>query len=216
VRRWGSDLDRLLDQASRQLGSNAPKPIMISLRTRKVYVGFVTRTPDLRPADAFFSLLPIWSGYRDAATLSVKFDTLYPLDITATAPGDFVTSFPIEAIESAHFFDLDLYVSRFGGAAPIELGQQPESGKAASGDPADITIMAKLGLAELFAGETESAEEWYKQVAAEAKSPADLDGAIAELEELVGKQRQPAGAAILESLIARRLELSQAGHPSQP
>jgi len=214
VKRWGSDLDRLLDQASRQLGSNTPKPIMISLRTRKVYVGFVTRTPDLRPADAFFSLLPIWSGYRNATTLSVRFDTRYPLDSTARAPDDFVTSFPIEAIESAHFFDLDLYVSRFGGEAPIEFGPPPDSGTTPSVDPTDITAMANLGLTELIEGQTERAAEWYKLVAATAKSPSDLDGAIGDLKEL--GEAQPASAAILKELIARRLELSQAGDQPQP
>lgn len=122
VKRWGTDLDRLLHEAS--LRATSAVPVMISLDNRKVYVGLVARSPDLRPGNQFFELLPIMSGYRDDTDLRVHFVTFYPIhrvDLSLALAPDLFTTFPVESVRSAHFFDTSLYQSHFGG----ELNSEP-------------------------------------------------------------------------------------------
>jgi hypothetical protein len=56
------------------------KPIMLSIKSGKVYVGIVSAIPN--PAFPLESvlLLPLWSGHRDDQTKTVKKTTPYPID----------------------------------------------------------------------------------------------------------------------------------------
>lgn len=49
-----------------------PKPLLLSLKDRKVYVGWLEWLPPLRADDApYIRIFPVWSGYRDPETLRV-------------------------------------------------------------------------------------------------------------------------------------------------
>ena len=45
-----------------------PKPLMLNLRDSKVIVGFVIELPVNKPTADFVTVVPIWTGYRDAVT----------------------------------------------------------------------------------------------------------------------------------------------------
>ncbi|MDS1140028.1 hypothetical protein RE432_06240 [Pusillimonas sp. SM2304] len=55
------------------------KPVLVSLSTRKVYIGVVYRVnnDDALGKTEYFSILPLWSGYRDKDSLSLKITTFY-------------------------------------------------------------------------------------------------------------------------------------------
>jgi hypothetical protein len=53
-------------------------PILITLQSRKIYVGYVTESPNLKPDNQYLSLLPAISGHRDDKTLAVQRDLAYP------------------------------------------------------------------------------------------------------------------------------------------
>jgi hypothetical protein len=53
-------------------------PILITLASRKVYVGYVTESPNLKPDNQHLSLLPVFSGYREKDSLKVVLELIYP------------------------------------------------------------------------------------------------------------------------------------------
>lgn len=55
------------------------KPVLISLSSRKVYIGVVYRinNDDALGRTDYFSILPLWSGYRDKDSLRLKITTFY-------------------------------------------------------------------------------------------------------------------------------------------
>jgi hypothetical protein len=53
-------------------------PILITLASRKVYVGYLTESPNLMPENQHLALLPVLSGYRDKDSLKIVFDLVYP------------------------------------------------------------------------------------------------------------------------------------------
>lgn len=55
-------------------------PVLLTLQNRKVYVGHLTESPNLKPENQFVSLLPALSGHRDDKTLAIKFDVIYDLE----------------------------------------------------------------------------------------------------------------------------------------
>lgn len=69
---WGNDLEILAEKAIRET-----RHVMITLRERKVYIGYVTRTQDPAYDRQFISILPIASGYRDSETFHLTLDTPY-------------------------------------------------------------------------------------------------------------------------------------------
>lgn len=70
--RYGNDLERLLHEAwTRNI------TVLITLSSRKIYVAWVTLSPNLRPSMPFVTILPTASGYRDKDTLKVSYTTYY-------------------------------------------------------------------------------------------------------------------------------------------
>ena len=61
--------------AQKALGSE--RPLMLTMDNRKVYVGYVVRTPPLNPHNPHIGLLPILSGYRTEDTLELCITTNY-------------------------------------------------------------------------------------------------------------------------------------------
>ena len=89
--------------------------IMLTLDTRKVYVGYVWESPNLTEFGTIL-LLPAMSGYRDSNDLTVHFTTNYIkvwLDKGMGSPEDFVLVLPTSSIKSACMFDLTVDMGRF-------------------------------------------------------------------------------------------------------
>lgn len=117
LRRQGNHLLRLLNEATEE-GSL----VSVTLDTRKWYVGYVVETPSLDPKDQFFSIIPIFSGYRDTSTLEAcrlteyRFDSISDVDAYAKVLN---TSRVIDA----NVFDVDLYESYYARGAETEKSE---------------------------------------------------------------------------------------------
>lgn len=84
------------------------RPILISLKCRKIYVGFITslgEPTENEGMDQEISLFPLMSGYRDETTLSVNLDQFY--DATNDKLNVIVRQ---DEIISASWFDFETYV----------------------------------------------------------------------------------------------------------
>lgn len=106
-------LEMLLARAQAEL-----KPVSVVLKSRKVYIGFVTGSFDPANSRKYIQLLPLQSGYRDSRTLQLTITTDYsrvydriisqelPLDVNTD---DFVVVVPITGIVSINLFDEKAY-----------------------------------------------------------------------------------------------------------
>jgi hypothetical protein len=117
MRKLGNDLQLLLHDAVTR-PRELQLPILVTLSTNKVYVGWVTRSPNLRPEDDYLSILPLASGFRHKETLAVTLNVFYPVHEYADrggnlSPNDFTFVIPYSAIVKANFFDVNVYVSYF-------------------------------------------------------------------------------------------------------
>jgi hypothetical protein len=95
------------------------KMVSVTLASRKVYIGYVIRTPNFSPEEQFVGLLPVVSGYREKDTLQLLVTTNYFQAINAgtTPPHDFEVTFALNSIESASLFDPAAY-PHFDGPPP--------------------------------------------------------------------------------------------------
>ncbi len=104
--------------------------IMLTLDTRKVYIGYVWESPNLKTAMSNVMLLPAMSGYRDATDMTLKLTTDY-ISIwrgNKLAARDFVLVIPTASIKSACIFDLALYQKHFGGQGWSRTGRTARAG----------------------------------------------------------------------------------------
>jgi hypothetical protein len=87
------------------------KPVALTLKNKKVYIGFVTRTPNLNPQEQYVSVLPLASGYRDAATLQLKLTADYAsvYKTKKVKASDFAVTIPLSSIDTASFFNPAAY-----------------------------------------------------------------------------------------------------------
>ncbi|MEZ0581662.1 hypothetical protein ACA373_01550 [Erwinia sp. STN24] len=104
----------LIDASVRQF------PVIVTLKSRKVYVG-VVYCPQLEHGDCeFFSLLPLLSGYRDKNFLNVVFSVNYQslyiqqgivngINLSGLGLDDFQTLLPKREIDNISFFDLPTF-----------------------------------------------------------------------------------------------------------
>lgn len=93
-------------------------PVALTMKNRKVYVGFVRKTPEPRPVGArVVWVQPLMSGYRDDAG-EVQFTTFYDQvyeELWSASPEeefaleDFEIVLPTDSIESAGLFETDVY-----------------------------------------------------------------------------------------------------------
>jgi|SRR5579875_2162787 len=110
IRRHGNSLMRLLHRAERE-----KLLISITLASRKWYVGWVAESPNLRPDEKYFRLLPFTSGYRDKDTLET-YRTVFYEDALAggdTSAQEFVIILPLDEVQVANLFDPDVYNEYF-------------------------------------------------------------------------------------------------------
>ncbi|TKI03581.1 hypothetical protein [Martelella alba] len=106
-------LENLLMEASvRQF------PVIITLKSRKFYVGFIHCPAFEQGASEFLELLPLLSGYRDKDDLTIHVTTNYQKHyintgiqqgIASLDLSDFRTLVPKGEIEGISFFDTDTY-----------------------------------------------------------------------------------------------------------
>jgi hypothetical protein len=99
--------------------------ISVTLDSRKWYVGLVAGSPNLSPEEAYFQLLPIFSGYRDKDNLETKRTVNYRdwIDSNQSDHADFVITIPLRDVKIANRFDPDLY----GELTAPGDGAMPES-----------------------------------------------------------------------------------------
>lgn len=122
IRRHGNALLQLLHNAERE-----KLLISITLASRKWYVGWVAESPNLRPDERYFSLLPFTSGYRDKDTLETYRTVFYEDALTGDGRSakEFVMILPLEGVQVANLFDPDVYNEYFAeseDASPAEPG----------------------------------------------------------------------------------------------
>lgn len=111
---WGDYLEILLNRSARET-----KQLCITLKSGKVYIGFVTRSFDPAYDRKYIALLPMFSGYRDAHDQTMRINTSYVSvyqQIIAgdnafllSAPNDFQVVIPVAEIQSANIFDPAVY-----------------------------------------------------------------------------------------------------------
>lgn len=150
VRRQGDDLMLLVAEAQKKTkearqaeearelvnedGAPMDGTVMITLDNRKVYVGYVTLSRNLRPEMPYLVLLPTVSGYRDANTLEVHFTDRYTAvyrKIDAGEPPfdklsarDFQIVIPTSSISAATPFSEYVPMDMFDGAVSTEPGKE--------------------------------------------------------------------------------------------
>ena len=103
---YGNDLLRLLHKANHE-----ELLVSVTLDNKKVYIGALASAPDLEPHETFFSMVPFFSGYREASTLELVLTISY-LDVSARDNVDlsnFLVVIPIANVRSASLFDPDAY-----------------------------------------------------------------------------------------------------------
>jgi hypothetical protein len=110
IKDFGNDLQKLLHKAIQQ-----DDPILITLGSRRVYVGYVAESPTLlSPESEYLSLLPALSGHRDNETLEVVFDLIYPDPEELKGKVEFdpedllLMTIPLSEIKSASLYHQDL------------------------------------------------------------------------------------------------------------
>jgi hypothetical protein len=103
----------------------AERPVMVTLKDRKVYIGLVWELPKSEVDDErkSISMLPVLSGHRDSDQLRLEVDTVYPdyddLDpALGVAPEDFLIAFPWQQIQNAHLFIQEVYERYFNQQQP--------------------------------------------------------------------------------------------------
>ena len=94
-------------------------PVEISLRNRKLYIGFITGQNATRHSDVAISLIPLYSGHRTEDNLNLVIDIDYGHTIPRFVveeveeedwnPNDVRVVIPVTEIVSARLFDIDLY-----------------------------------------------------------------------------------------------------------
>jgi hypothetical protein len=148
IRDYGSNFERLVIAAF-----DRQRPIAITLKSRKVYVGRIVRIPILLdiPQTTDIRILPLLSGYRDESTFGYRFTTSYSvvyeriLDAKRQASAwqgdplfasldldDFEIVIPTGEMTTAHLFDIDLYRRH---AALFDTDLPPAPPPPPEGDP---------------------------------------------------------------------------------
>lgn len=112
-------------------------PIALTMKNRKVYVGFVCNSIDPKEERKDIRILPLLSGYREKDNLELIFTTnyenIYPQidnhengNLTHLDFEDFEIAFPVSEIQSYNLFDIDAY-NQFNAedeSMNIEVGNQ--------------------------------------------------------------------------------------------
>jgi hypothetical protein len=124
MQRHGSGMHRLLYRAL-----DEERQVAITLDNKKVYIGYVYSAPKLEAHDAYMALIPLLSGYREAATLELKLTQDYLSVFEGDGnikKEDFVVVLPLGQIRMASFFEQAAYTKfEILAEAPIDAGEGP-------------------------------------------------------------------------------------------
>lgn len=129
-----------LDALETSDGLLAPVPVLLSLKDRKVYAGWLEWIPPLRAdASPYLRMIPVWSGYRDAQTLRVVVTENYSEDIFSGSELPAAKVISTGDIANASLFDPDVF-DRFGGESDeVEQGEAEQGEADAAGASAQAT-----------------------------------------------------------------------------
>lgn len=119
------EIDRVIDNKSEPLelilrkSLKETKPILITVKNGKVYVGLVTYNSSPAVSVESMKIFPVMSGYRNSKTKRVEFTTDYSAvlekqlegsaDVSDTDFADFEIVLPFREIESVSIFDPDIF-----------------------------------------------------------------------------------------------------------
>lgn len=108
ILRSGDDLRILLHKAATR-GRRKVTTVCLSMADGKVYLGVVTRPPNLRPDEKNLALLPVASGYRSKEDLRINWNVRYPVEQYGRSldPDEFIVVLPMADIKNARLFDED-------------------------------------------------------------------------------------------------------------
>lgn len=108
ILRSGDDLRILLHKAATRARKEVTT-VCLSMTDGKVYLGMLTRSPNLRPDERNLALLPVASGYRHKETMQIIWNVRYPVEQYGTTldPEEFILVLPLSDIKSARLFDED-------------------------------------------------------------------------------------------------------------
>lgn len=111
IRKSGNPFQKLLHQAATHAEDGLT--IGVTMTNGKIYVAQVIASPNLSPADEYVSVLPLLSGHRDADTLKIVYDTLYPVPKfqQLAAMHEVAVALPVPEIKSAHMLDEEYYAA---------------------------------------------------------------------------------------------------------
>ncbi len=114
IDRWNDFFEILLSRALTEA-----KLVSITLKSRKVYIGFVTASFDPANERKYIVLLPMHSGYREEETLDLVIQTNYaPVyakiiqednRVALAGIGDFRLVIPVAEVQSLNLFDPTAY-----------------------------------------------------------------------------------------------------------
>lgn len=117
IRRYGTETEKLLTKAMQDQDL-----VLVTLESRKVYVGWAVYSPEPRIEGKDFRLLPVMSGYRYENKLNVCFTTQYATTYNRLDAGkvqrlhakDFETMIPLEGVVNLSLFSLEVDQAWFG------------------------------------------------------------------------------------------------------
>jgi len=117
IRKLGNDLLLLLHDAATR-PRERQMTLHVTTDTGKVFIGWVTRSPNLKLEDEYLSMLPLASGYRKKDTMEMELNVFYPIEQYsdrggALDPREFAFVIPYASIKKANFFDVGVYVNHF-------------------------------------------------------------------------------------------------------
>lgn len=120
LHRSGNELSLLFHAAAL-----SQQTVNLTLRNGKVYVGWIKRSPGLKPDEQYVRLAPLMSGYRKEESHEVFFNIDYPSDEYEDARSpieleEFEVILPVAEIVSARLFDFDVYERHFAAASSSE------------------------------------------------------------------------------------------------
>lgn len=127
IAKHGNYLIRLLHSAALE-----EKPVMLTLDTRKVYIGIVSDAPNLEPHETYVAISPMLSGYRDSNTQELRLSTDYLRAYATQNPRDFRIVISMSAIKTATYFDHAIYK-----AFSIEVSGPSSDSPAAAESPVE-------------------------------------------------------------------------------
>lgn len=107
-------LERLAHGSKAKQEPIEPVPIMLCMKDRKVYVGYVlVAIPQRADVKPYITIVPAWSGYRDKDTLRVEatepYDRVIELMSDNRGANEFAKVLCIEGIETASLYDKDAF-----------------------------------------------------------------------------------------------------------